>query len=332
MHMGNLRHAALPLVLAPTLVLAGCAAPAEPLPPAATRDPLASEPLDPGSPAGGGRVLNAAPRVLAFRGSLERADNGGGSMERFEAALADDNAEADLASLNLAASGPQRFSLVRTLTRDDLGQRAEPAPGLDGFAVWDATPQDGILHLAVRFTYPYGAAPGLYTWVLVVRDLAGSAAASGEDATLVEPLHVVAVEGAVHADGTPAPAEGWGGWSAPPGAEGVRSRTFLKVVNGGTAAPQDFLVDFTSRAFVGAEDPQWRVPLDGNVRFGSWEAEPGQAPQDGEFAWGDASPDGSVTLRFTRPGSVVYVAYEVLRVPSPLPAQLYHASATVTAL
>lgn len=331
MHMAQRFHASLPLALG-ALLLAGCTAPTEPLAARLAQSPQAlPDATDPGGPAGGGRVLNAPPRVLSFEGSLARADNGGGSTEVFRALVADDNAEGDLASVGLVGQGPQRFALSHSLTARDLAQRAE-SPGPDGWAVWDAVPMDGLLQVSVRVTYPYGAATGEYAWALTVRDGAGLQAQGGPDLTLVEPVHVVEVEGAVTAGGEPASAEGWGGWSAAPGARQVPSVTYLKVVNKGTAAGQAFVVDFTSRHFTGVEDRNWRVPLDGNVRFGWFEASPGQAPRDGSLTWGDVSPDGSVALQFTRSGAVVYIAYEVAQVPTPLPSQVYYASATVTAL
>lgn len=315
-------------LVAAALLLAGCAAPAQPLGARAVQAPAEPDdlPLD-----GAGRVLNAPPRVLEFRGSLDRADNGGGSVETFTALVADDNAEADLAALELAAEGPG-LALRHGLAAKELAQRFNPGYGDDGFAVWDAVPQDGKVQVMARVSYPYGAEPGLYEWVLTVRDAAGEEARSEPDRTAVDPIHVVEVAGAVTADGRTLPAENWGGWSAAPGAKDVRSVTFLKVENKGTSAGARFVVDFTSRDFVGKKDAEWRVPLDGNVRFAAWEASPDQLPRSGAFAFGPVSPDGSVELAFERSGTVLYVAYEVVQVPTPLPSQLYHASATVTAL
>jgi hypothetical protein len=334
MHMHSGR-ALLLLASALALLIAGCTTPAQ-QPLAAALDPGAAPGLppgaDPGSPAGGGRVLNAPPRVLAFQGSLDRADNGGGSVEVFRATVADDNAEGDILSLALVAQGPERFALSHAITAQEAQSRADPGFGPDGWAVWDAAPQDGLLQVAVRFTYPYGSAVGTYAWTLQVRDGAGSMAQSKADSTTLDPVHVVEVEGAVRLDGSAASADGWGGWAAAPGARDVPSETFLKVVNKGTHAGQRFVVDFSTKHFLGTHDRAWKVPLDGNVRFAAWEAMPGQAPADGRFAFGDVSPDGSITLEFTRAGAVMFIAYEVAQVPSPLPSQVYYASATVTAL
>jgi hypothetical protein len=334
MHMVQAKHSYLFVGLAvAALSLAGCTAPKEPLAATSTGTNHAGLPesLDPGAPTGGGRVLNTAPRVVEFRGSLEHGDNGGGSVETFLATVADDNAEGDLASLSLTGDGPEPFSSHHTIARADLAERNNPGAA-EGWTVWDAVPQDGLLQLAVRFAYPYGAATGDYRWTLTVRDASGAGAASEEDHTILDPVHVVEVVGAVTADGAPAPADGWGGWSAAPGARDVPSVTFLKVVNKGTAAGQRFLVDFTSRDFIGSDDRDWRVPLDGNVRFAAWEAGEGQLPRDGSFVFGDPSPDGSAAFTFARAGGVLYVAYEVVQVPTPLPSQVYGASATVTAL
>lgn len=288
----------LALALLP-LVLAGCTGPKEPLnaATAAGADPALPPGEDPGAPSGGGLVLNAAPRVVDFQGSLETADNGGGSVETFRAVVGDDNAEGDLAGLVLLGQGPERFELRRAFAPEDLEQRHNPGYGADGWAVWDATPQDGLVQAAVRFTYPYAAGTGDYDWTLTVDDVAGLRGEGEPDLTVVAPVHVVEVEGAVDPEGAPASAEGWGGWSAAPGAEHVASKTFLKVVNKGTAPGQRFLVDFTSREFIGAQDRSWRVPLDGNVRFAAWEASPGQAPGEGTFTFGATSPDGSATFQ-----------------------------------
>lgn len=328
------RSAPLLIIAAAALVLAGCTAPAEPLAAkVASKAPsMLPDSPDPGSPTSGGRVLNAAPRIASFIGSLEAADNGGDSAEVFRALLADDNAEGDLLDLKLQGDGPQRFTFSRAIAPEDLARRADPGFGADGWAVWDAVPQDGLLQVAVRVTYPYGTGVGTYAWSLSVTDGAGARARSEPDLTALEPVHVVEVEGAVTLDGARASAEGWGQWAAAPGASNVPSQTFLKVVNKGTHAGQRFVVDFSSRVFTGSDDRAWRVPLDGNVRFAAWEAKLGQAPRDGSFAFGDVSPDGSITLEFTRAGAVLFIAYEVVQVPAPLPSQTYHASATVTAL
>lgn len=334
MPMHSARSLLLP-VLGLALLVAGCTAPAQPLgakvsaPEGPSELPFSAEP---GSPAGGGRVLNAPPRVAHFTSSMDFADNGGGSREVFRAVLADDNAEGDLMSIALTAAGPQRLAFSHSITARELEQQVEPAAGADGWGVWDEVPMDGLLQVSVTVTYPYGAAVGTYTWTLLVVDAAGARATSDPDLTEVEPVHVVEVEGAVSWDGAPAEAEGWGGWAAAPGAKGVPSETFLKVVNKGTAGDQAFVVDFSTKHFLGVEDRAWRVPLDGNVRFAAWETSPGKAPEDGVFRYGEVSPDGSVTLRFTQPGTVIYVAYEVVQVPTPLPSQTYYASATVTAL
>lgn len=331
--MQRSRSTLLLIALAGAIALAGCTAPAQPVAAKVSSAPaLDPEAADPGAPAGGGRVLNAPPRVAALEGSLEAADNGGGSREVFRAVVADDNAEQDLLSLALVATGPQRFAFSHAISAGDLGRLADGGLGSDGWSVWDAVPHDGLLQVRVEVEYPYGAPTGTYSWVLTVRDAAGAQATSAPDLTEVEPVHVVVAEGAVDRDGRAASADGWGGWAAAPGARDVASTTFLKVVNQGTAAGQRFVVDFTSRHFVGSEDRAWRVPLDGNVRFAAWEALPGQAPRDGHFAFGAPSPDGSLTLEFTKAGAVMYVAYQVVEVPSPLPSQVYYASATVTAL
>lgn len=332
--MHSARSPLLLMGLALATVLAGCTAPAQPLAAKVGQGlpdelPFAAET---GTPAGGGRVLNAPPRVAMLTGSLDRADNGGGAVEVFRAVLHDDNAEGDLMSLALTAQGPQRFAFSHGITSGELNRRSDPGFGADGWSVWDEVPQDGQLEVAVKVTYPYGAPPGTYAWTLLVTDAAGARGFSDVDETLVEPVHVVEVEGAVSADGRLDAAEGWGGWAAAPGAKGVPSATYLKVVNKGTAGDQPFVVDFTTRHFVGVEDRAWRVPLDGNVRFAAWETTPGKAPRDGAFQFGAVSPDGSVTLRFTRPDAVMYIAYEVVQVPTPLPSQVYYASATVTAL
>jgi hypothetical protein len=334
MHMRTLSRCLLALALG--ALLAGCTAPKDLSGATASHAADAAQGAlprtDPGAPAGGGRVLNAAPQVLSFTGSLDTADNGGGSAELFTAVVGDANAEADLASLSLDASGPEHLGASHTLTAADLQRTADPGIGPDGWAVWDAVPHDGQLQVQVQAKYPYGATPGAYRWQLTVRDHAGAAGVSASDATTVQPVHVVEVAGAVTEQGQPAPVEGWGGWSAAPGASGVRSVTYLKVVNQGTAADQRFIVDFTSRDFVGQDDASWRVPLDGNLRFAAWEASPDQAPGQGDFHFGDVSKDGSVTLSFTHAGAVMYIAYEVVQVPTPLPSQTYAASATVTAL
>jgi hypothetical protein len=324
------------LALAAALLLAGCAAPKEPLAGAKLggKGPAqgALPASDPGGPAGGGRVLNTAPSVLSFAGSLAKADNGGGSVELFTATVQDDNAEADLVNLALVAKGPQRFAFSHAISNADLAHAGDPGLGPDGWAVWDSVAHDGKLQLAVQVKYPYGAPTGAYDWTLSVRDAAGAGAESAPDGTVVDPVHVVEVAGAVRDDGSPASADGWGGWSAQPGAQHVRSVTYLKVLNKGTAGEQRFIVDFSGRDFVGQQDGSWRVPLDGNVRFAAWEGEASQAPRDASFAWGPVSPDGSATLGFTRPGTVMFLAYEVQQVPSPLPSQVYYAGATVTAL
>jgi hypothetical protein len=328
-----------PLLLAALvagLLLAGCTAPASPLAakiqnpaPAPDQVPVSS---DPGAPTGGGRVLNAPPRVASFHVSTDQADNGGSSTQVFSAVVGDDNAEQDLASLMLVGAGPQRFTFTHAISAQDLANHANPGVGSDSWAVWDALPQDGLLQLSVRVTYPYGAATGDYVWTLTVSDQSGAAATSQPISVQVLPVHVVEVQGAVDQAGKASPADGWGGWSAAPGAANVPSVTYLKVINKGTAAGQRFVVDFTSKQFVGVQDKSWRVPLDGNIRFAAWEGSANAVPRDGQFAFGDVSPDGSVTLTFTQAGSVMYVAYEVVQVPSPLPSQVYYASATVTAL
>lgn len=115
--------------------------------------------------------------------------------------------------------------------------------------------------------------------------------------------------------------EEWGAWSAMPGDRLVESVTFLRL-RGEIA--HEVRVRFLEEVFTGTSDPAWTVPLENNVEFATWVV-PGSArcgPVAGPWSQGE---DGGVVASRLEPRLDACIAYRVLAIPSPLPAQDYRA-------
>lgn len=136
----------------------------------------------------------------------------------------------------------------------------------------------------------------------------------------------------VLADGSPHTGATWGGWSAEPGAQGVTSTNYLKLVNTGTLASPRVVISFGASGFVGRTDSSFVIPTSSNLQFAWWEdtTPASSAPSEGTFAFGAATASPSVTLQFTGTSRVIYVAYRIVSMPDVLLDQPYDGSFTVT--
>jgi hypothetical protein len=321
-------HFAVPLALA--IVVAGCAAPqgAEPLDPSAVQG---------GQGQGGGNVTNAPPAWQAFTGSLSTADNSGSSIEVFTGRVLDPNGERDLVTLTIARSGVVSGNSSHTITPQEANiPGAEPAAfGADGFKVWTDQPNDGVLHVKYRYTFPLGTPPGTATFTPRVEDKAHPPVQGPSDSTTVTLFSLLTVApDPVGPSGNAQPGAGWGQWSAAPGATNVEGTNFIKITNNGQVAGAQVVVDFTEAAFVGQADLNFTVPIASNVEFAWWEDKTPlvTAPNEGTFAWLPANSDGSVTVQFSGLGNIIYAKYRVKALPAVLDAQSYGASYTATEL
>lgn len=317
----------LPLVL--VLLLAGCTGPDT------ESSIIETAGVSGGSGTTGGVVGNAPPTVPEFASDRTTGDNGGGFQVVFTGAVADANTERHVDRV-VVASVPAGVLATRKVHETEVGLADEPADfGADGFKVWGGVPNDGRVHFRYRHTFPIGTPAGAYAVTATAADKVNATGASLPVTVTLTRFSLITVAPApVGLDGAPLAGQAWGGWNAMPGARDVESVNFVKLVNDGDQPNAAVVIDFTESAFVGAEDPAFSIPLNGNVQFAWWEdATPGvTAPAEGAFTFGPASAEGGTTVTFSGKGNVIYVKYRILSLPSPLPMQAYGASFTVTEL
>lgn len=322
-------HLAVPLALA--IVVAGCAAPEGPA------EPLEQSAVQGGQGQGGGNVNNAPPQWQAFSGSLATADNSGATVEVFTGRLFDPNAERDLQRITITRGGVVSGAATRTITPQEASAPGGEPGSFDaaGFKVWSDQPNDGILHVKYRFTFPLGTPPGTATFTPSVEDKKNPAVQGPADSTTVTLYSLLTVApDPVGPTGAAQAGAGWGQWSAAPGATNVEGTNFIKITNNGQVAGAQVVLDFTEAAFVGATDANFSVPIANNVEFAWWEDKTplASAPNEGTYAWLPANADGSVTVQFSGLGNIIYAKYRVKALPAVLDAQSYGASYTATEL
>ena len=137
---------------------------------------------------------------------------------------------------------------------------------------------------------------------------------------------------ALRADGTPSGSSRWGGWQARAGERRVGGASFIAIVNTGNISDPVVTIQFATPSFVGQSDPSWLIPIAGNIEFAAFEdRDPANnsSPSKGRFDFQPAS-GSTITLQFHGESDVLYVAYRIVSVPSPLPAQSYSTPYTVS--
>lgn len=311
------------------LLLAGCTGPD------AGSSIVETAAVQGGAGATGGAVGNAAPTVPELTADRTTGDNGGAFTVVFSGVVSDDNTEHHVDRVVLSST-PAGVLATRAIAGLEVAQADEPdAFGADGWKVWGGATNDGRLHFRYRHAFPLGMPAGAYAVGATAWDKVNATGASLPVAVTLTRFSLITVSPSpVGAAGAPQVGAAWGGWTAAPGAQNVESVNYLKLVNDGDRPDAAVVVDFTEPAFAGAQDPSFSIPLNGNVQFAWWEdATPANtAPSEGTFTFGPTSAEGSTTVTFTGKGNVIYVAYRVVSLPKPLPAQAYGASFTVTEL
>lgn len=324
------------------LLVAGCTGPESPGLTAPATDGISTTTDDVGlagvsgapGPAGGS-VSNSAPSVTAFTQSATTGENRGGFVVVFSGTVKDPNAEAQIKEVAIATTGPATLGSTREITPDDRTATSEPAAfGSDGWKVWTGTRNDGVLNYQYQHAFAAFSPAGTYVFTLTVKDAPGTSGASAPLSVILTAFSDITIDPTpVNAAGAALTGANWGEWTAEAGARNVAATNYLKLVNTGAAPTTTIVIDLAS-AFVGATDPEFSIPVEGNVQFAWFEdTTPGAtAPSEGTFAYGDANADGSTTLRFTGPGNVIYVTYRIVALPEILPVQSYGISFTATEL
>lgn len=328
-------------VLVLAVLIAGClqgpAGPTGPQGPAGAGAGLGGEATTGGtSGSSGGAVTNSPPSFQSFTGSLTSADNSGTQVETFTGAVFDPNGEKDMrqADLKVALTGAATGSFTHTVTTAESTAATEPASfGGDGWKVWSATTNDGVLNFKFRYAFPIGTAPGTDTFTVSITPSGGSAVTGPADSTTVDTFSEIQIPTTpVNADGSAAASNNWGLWTAAPNAANVEGTNFVKLTNSGQKADASVVLDFTETAFAGP-DTNFTIPLNGNIQFAWVELAAGTtAPSGGTYTYLAASADGSVTVTFSGLNKVIFVKYRLAQLPAVLAEQSYGASYTATEL
>lgn len=317
------------LILVASLLVAGCSAPAS------TVEDVSTQGVS-GSPGNvGGSVTNAAPYVASFTQSATTGENRGAFNLVLSGQIRDNNTERDISNISIVGRGPVALGANHAVTPPERAQSNEPATfGADGFKVWDATRNDGLLDFRYQQAFAAFAPAGVYTFQVFASDAPGGLAASAPLTVTITSFADITIGATpVSAAGETLTGRNWGEWSAAPGATNVESTNYLKLVNTGDAASTRVVIDFAS-AFVGASDANFTIPANSNLQF-AWceDTTPAtSAPNECSLAYGATSPDGTVTVSFSAKSNVVYVTYRIVQLPSLLPVQSYGISFTVTEL
>lgn len=330
---------AVPFVASLVLLVSGCTTDSQDSNPTdgAGADLQSPQAVETGPVRGGGKVGNAQPIVDSFRVDRRVGDNGGAFRLVFEAQVRDPNAEEDVREFVVAATGAAALLFERKLSPSDLRETSEPpAFGADGWKVWGGTDgRDGVLWTKFEYTFPRLAPAGTYLWVFSASDHSKAVGSSDVLDVRVDAFSLVEVAPqTVLANGQPDAFQGWGNWSATPGQRNVNSGNFLRLANSGDRVDPRLVIDFNEKAFAGASDPSYSVPIDGNIRFAFYEdTTPSTSiPSEGAYQFLPVTPEGSVTIPFTGRGHVIYVEYQLVEIPGVLAVQSYTASFTVTEL
>lgn len=322
------------LLLLLALLLAGCNAPAAT--PEGGSDAIDTAAVQGGAGGSGGSVANSAPAISNFSADRTQGDNDGSLVVVFSGTTFDRNTEAQIATLRVNGSGPVAFSSLHAVTPAERLATSEPGSfGADGWKVWGGTARDGAIHWRYRQAFPAFTPAGAYDFRATATDTPGLSGSSGALTVTLRAFSLITVQAApVNQQGLPIAGASWGGWTAEAGARDVASTNFLKIVNDGDSPDARVVIDFTEAGFLGVEDANFSVPIDGNVHFGWWEdTTPAlTSPAEGTFPHGAASPNGAVTLQFTGKGNVIYVTYRLAALPDVLAMQSYGATFTVTEL
>lgn len=324
------------LLLAACLVgaaIAGCtAAPQQRAPVSA---PLGGETVNGGPGTGGGNVGNTPPTWQSFAASPTSVDNSGGGSTTLTGQVFDANGETDGMTLTVTVGGVLAAAThAHTVTSNEADSTTEPAGfGSDGFKVWTGTGKnDGVLLFRYKQTVPIGTPAGTATFAPSVSDAHGAAVNGTAASVTVTVFSEITVASApVDAAGSPTSAN-WGLWSAAAGAGNVDGTNFVKLTNTGQKPSAQVVIDFTDAAFLGQSNPNFSIPINGNVQFAWWQGNASAVPSQGAFTYGAASSDGSVTVQFNGLGNVIYVKYRIVQLPQVLAAQSYAASYTATEL
>lgn len=322
---------AIVILSALSVALAGCTATDS-----GVVDDIETQAVKGGDGASGGAVKNSAPSVRAWSADRTSGDNSGSFVVVFTGEVFDRNTENQVETLTVRGTGPATLGGAHAVTSDETKAAAAPASfGSDGFKVWTDTKNDGSLSFQFRQTFPAFTPAGSYAFTVAVTDKSGANGTSSPVTITLGKFALVTVSGApVDASGKALSGQNWGQWSAEGGSANVPSTNYIKLINDGDSPNPTLVLDFTETGFVGSEDANFTVPIDGNLQFAWWEdTTPGtSAPSEGTFNFGDTSGTGSVQLRFTGKGNIIYVTYRVLQLPDVLPIQSYGASFTVTEL
>lgn len=330
----------LPFVLAALAVtLAGCTSPTDsslldPLP--SDNDDVTQQAVKGGGGSSGGQVKNSAPTVRSFTSDRTTGDNSGSFTVVFSGTVFDPNAEAQIASIAVASATLPGLSVVHAVAPTERVATTEPASyGADGFKVWSGALNDGVLEFRYRVTFPAFTEAGDHGFGATVADLPGLTASSSSLTITLTKFSLISVASApVDIDGDALTGASWGGWEAEGSAEGVAATNFIKLTNDGDSANPILVLDFTETGFVGVDDANFSIPIDANIEFAWFEDTTPltTSPAEGTLTYGGASATGSVQLRFTGAGNVIYVTYRIVSMPEVLPVQSYGASFTVTEL
>lgn len=333
------RHVIVSLALVAALAAAGCTGPGQTgagMLDGGDDDVVESQSVS-GSPGGvGGSVKNSAPTFESFTTSDTTGENRGLFTVVLSGVVRDANTESQIRNVSIASTGPAALvSVTHVVTNDEKNAETEPATyGSDGFKVWTGTKNDGLLNFRFRVTFPAFHPVGSYTFVARAYDNSDAGAVSGAVAVALTAFSDITINAApVDAAGVALTGKNWGEWEAEPGARGVASTNYIKLVNTGDLAATSVVIDFAS-AFVGATDPTFSIPVASNVEFAWFEdtTPTTSAPNEGTFSYAPANAEGAVTVAFTAKSNVIYVAYRIVELPDVLPIQSYGIAYTVTEL
>jgi hypothetical protein len=288
------------------------------------------------APGAGGKVKNSAPTVEAIAPDAAAVENDGAQAIVLRGSVLDPNGEKDLATFVMRLTGAASSSSTRTIVNGDTAASTEPVSfPADGWKVWTGTAsRDGRLWFAFRFAVAAFAPTGAYQWSLTATDSKSNVGAKQTSATVSNFSRIAVDPFPVYLNGTASSTTSWGEWSATPGDTNVTSATFLRIRNSGAKPDPQIALDFNEASFVGATDPSFAIPINGNVQFAAWEdTTPATSqPSEGSFTFLPLAGQGTAILTFNGRGNVMYVQYRLATLPAILGEQAYGASMTATEL
>lgn len=324
------------LLVALMIIVTGCTAKQDAaVIPSVPVDDISTQSVSGSTGTVGGSVTNSAPTVESFTQSGTTGENRGAFVVVFSGAVKDKNTEAQIANISVTGLGPSTLSSNHVVTAADRSATSEPASfGADGFKVWTATANDGVLQFKYQQAFPAFTPAGLYSFTARVSDTPGLAGASSAlTVTLTAFSDITISPTPVGANGASLPGANWGEWAAEAGATNVAASNYIKLVNTGDIANTRVVIDF-AESFVGSTDANFSVPVANNLQFAWFEdTTPGTtAPSEGTFTFQAANADGTATVQFSGRNNVIYVTYRMAALPEILPVQGYSIAFTVTEL